>query len=101
MAKVSAIKKNEKRKELAKKYSGARARLKATANDTSLDPEVRVQAMIKLSELPRNSSEVRYRNRCAVTGRPRAYHGYFGLCRVQLRELASFGRLPGVKKSSW
>jgi small subunit ribosomal protein S14 len=57
--------------------------------------------MIKLSELPRNSSKVRYRNRCEITGRPRAYHGYFGISRIMLRKLASQGRIPGLKKSSW
>ncbi len=101
MAKVSAIDKNKKRKEKIERYSGKRAELKKEAEDTSLSPEVRVIAMIKLSELPRNSSKVRYRNRCAITGRPRGYHGFFGISRIMLKELASWGKIPGLKKSSW
>ena len=101
MAKVSAIDKNKKRKEKIDRLASKREKLNQTMNDINLAPEVRVDAMIKLSEMPRNSAKVRYRNRCALTGRPRAYHGYFGISRVMLRELVSWGKIPGLKKSSW
>ena len=101
MAKVSAIDKNKKRKAKIDRFASKRAKLKQTMNDVNLAPEVTVEAMIKLSEMPRNSAKVRYRNRCALTGRPRAYHGYFGISRVMLRELVSWGKIPGLKKSSW
>lgn len=101
MAKVSAIDKNKKRKAKIEQYASKRAELKKTSEDVSLPAEERVKAMIKLSELPRNSSKVRYRNRCALTGRPRAYHRRLGICRVMIRELASWGKIPGLKKSSW
>ena len=101
MAKVSSIKKNENRNALIDKYSKKRAELKKTMKDSSLDPKEKAKFMFKLSELPRNSSKVRYRNRCAVSGRPHAYYRQFGVCRVMLRTLAATGRLPGVKKSSW
>lgn len=101
MAKVSAINKNKKRKESIDRLASKRNKLKQVMNDVNLTPEVRVEAMIKLSEMPRNSAKVRYRNRCALTGRPRAYHGYFGISRVMLRELVSWGKIPGLKKSSW
>ncbi|MDR2760292.1 MAG: 30S ribosomal protein S14 [Rickettsiales bacterium] len=101
MAKVSAIVKNEKRKEKIKKFSGKRAALKGAAEDKTQPVQVRVRAMIQLSELPRNSSGVRYRNRCALTGRPRGYYRQFGLSRIMLRELGGWGKIPGLKKSSW
>lgn len=101
MAKVSAIDKNKKRKENIEKFSSRRAKLKRISNDIGLSSEVRITAMIKLSELPRNSSRVRYRNRCVLTGRPKGYHGHFGISRIMLKKLASEGRIPGLKKSSW
>jgi small subunit ribosomal protein S14 len=101
MAKKSAIDKNKKRKEKIDDFSSRRAKLKATTNDTNLAPDVRVRAMVLLSELPRNSSRVRYRNRCALTGRPRAYYRFLGISRIMLKELASWGKIPGLKKSSW
>lgn len=101
MAKVSAIKKNEKRKQLIKQKAPKRASLKKEANDINADPAKRFSAMVKLSEMSRNSSSVRYRNRCALSGRPRAFHGYFGLCRVMLRDMIAWGKIPGAKKSSW
>ena len=101
MAKVSKIKRNEQRKELIDRYANKRAKLTKIAKDRSLDSKERAEAVLKLSKLPRNSSKVRYRNRCALTGRPRAYHGFFGICRNELRRLASLGLIPGVKKSSW
>jgi small subunit ribosomal protein S14 len=101
MAKVSAVVKNNKRKENIEKYSAKRMKLKDVAENQSLSAEDRLNAMIKLSELPRNSSKVRYKNRCALTGRPRSYYRKFGISRIMLREMASWGLIPGVKKSSW
>lgn len=101
MAKVSAIVKNNKREEKIKKFSNKRSNLKAASENISLSPEERLIAMIKLSELPRNSSSVRYKNRCSLTGRPRSYYRKFGISRIMLRQLASWGLIPGLKKSSW
>ncbi|MGK2285122.1 30S ribosomal protein S14 [Pedomonas sp. V897] len=101
MAKLSSINKNERRKRLAKKYAGKFARLKAIANDQNLSDEERFLARLKLAELPRNANPTRIRNRCEVTGRPRAYYRKFRMSRVSLRELANQGLIPGVVKSSW
>ena len=101
MAKVSSINKNEKRKKLVKKYAGRYARLKAIANDESKDDTERLMARLKLAEIPRNGNPTRVRNRCELTGRPRAYYRKFRLCRIQLRDLANKGLIPGVTKSSW
>jgi small subunit ribosomal protein S14 len=101
MAKLSSINKNEKRKKLAKRYAGRYARLKAIANDKSLDESERLIARLKLAEVPRNGNPTRIRNRCELTGRPRAYYRKFRLCRIQLRDLANKGLIPGVVKSSW
>ena len=101
MAKLSSINKNERRKKLAKKYAGQIARLKAIANDESRDETERLIARLKLAEIPRNGNPTRVRNRCATTGRPRGYYRKFGLCRVELRDLANKGMIPGVTKSSW
>ena len=101
MAKLSSINKNEKRKKLVKAYAGKYARLKAVANDESNDESERLMARLKMSEIPRNANPTRVRNRCEVTGRPRAYYRKFRLCRIQLRDLANKGLIPGVTKSSW
>jgi small subunit ribosomal protein S14 len=101
MAKLSSINKNEKRKALVKKYAGRYARLKAIADDTSKDDGERLMARLKLAEIPRNGNPTRIRNRCELTGRPRAYYRKFRLCRIQLRDLANKGLIPGVTKSSW
>ena len=101
MAKLSSINKNEKRKKLVKKYAGRYARLKAIADDESQDDTDRLMARLKLAEIPRNGNPTRQRNRCELTGRPRAYYRKFRLCRVQLRDLANKGLIPGVTKSSW
>ena len=101
MAKLSSINKNEKRKALAKKYAGRYARLKAQAKDQSLDETERLIARLKMAEVPRNGNPTRIRNRCELTGRPRAYYRKFRLCRIQLRDLANKGLIPGVVKSSW
>ena len=101
MAKLSSINKNEKRKQLVKKYAGKYAKLKAIANDESLDETERLIARLKMAEIPRNGNPTRIRNRCEITGRPRAYYRKFRLARVMLRDLANKGLIPGVTKSSW
>ena len=101
MAKLSSINKNERRKKLAKKYAGRYAKLKAMAKDQSLDDSERLIARLKMAEIPRNGNPNRVRNRCETTGRPRAYYRKFRLCRIELRDLANKGMIPGVTKSSW
>ncbi len=101
MAKLSSINKNERRKKLVKKYAAKYAQLKAVADDKSLDDTERLMARLKLAEIPRNGNPTRVRNRCATTGRPRGYYRKFGLCRIELRNLANHGMIPGVTKSSW
>jgi small subunit ribosomal protein S14 len=101
MAKKSSIEKNKRRERLVKQYATRRARLKAIANDDSLPMEERFTARLQLAELPRNSSPVRVRNRCELTGRPRAVYRKFKLSRIALRELASTGQIPGMVKASW
>ncbi|HRJ59612.1 MAG TPA: 30S ribosomal protein S14 [Azospirillaceae bacterium] len=101
MAKISSVQKNKNRTKLVQKFANKRAKLKAIAKDRSLSPEEQFEARLKLAALPRNSSKTRIRNRCELTGRPRAYYRKFKLCRVMLRELASAGQIPGMVKSSW
>lgn len=101
MAKVSAVQRNLKRRRLVKTYANKRAALKAIIRNKEKSPEERFEAMLKLAELPRNSAKIRVRNRCALTGRPRANHRKFNVSRNMLRKLASHGELPGVTKSSW
>jgi small subunit ribosomal protein S14 len=101
MAKKSSIEKNKRRGRMAKQFAAKRARLKAVANDKSLPIEERFAARLKLAELPRNSAPTRIRNRCEMTGRPRAVYRKFKLSRIALRELASTGQIPGMVKSSW
>jgi small subunit ribosomal protein S14 len=101
MAKLSSINKNERRKKLVKKYANQYAKLKAIADNESLDDSERLIARLKMAEIPRNANPTRVRNRCATTGRPRGYYRKFGLCRVELRDLANKGMIPGVTKSSW
>lgn len=101
MAKLSSVNKNERRKKLVKKYAGRYAKLKAMANDTSLDETERLIARLKMAEVPRNGNPTRIRNRCELTGRPRGYYRKFRLARVMLRDLANKGLIPGVTKSSW
>lgn len=101
MAKLSAINKNLKRKKMINQYNKKRTKLLSVVRSKDLSFEEKVQAMITLSELPRNSSPSRYRNRCMVSGRPRGYHGDFAMSRIALRELGSSGVIPGLVKSSW
>ena len=101
MAKKSAVEKNEHRRQLVARYAARRAALKAVVRDRGREPEERFEATLALAKLPRNSSRTRVRNRCTLTGRPRAYYRKFGLSRIALRDLASAGQIPGVVKSSW
>ena len=101
MAKTSAVEKNRKRTRMAKKFASRRARLKAIAQDKSLPAEECFAARLKLAELPRNSSPVRIRNRCELSGWPRGYYRKFKISRIALRDLASQGQIPGMTKSSW
>ena len=101
MAKKSAVERNLKRQRLADKYAAKRAALKAIARDTSKPVEERFSAQLKLADLPRNSAPTRVRNRCQVTGRPRAYYRKLKMSRIALRQLASHGLIPGMVKSSW
>ena len=101
MAKKSSIEKNNRRKRLAKKYSGRRQRLKAIAMDKTKPMEERFAATLKLAEMPRNSSTTRIRNRCELTGRPRSNYRKNKLSRIALRDLGSKGMIPGLVKSSW
>ncbi len=101
MAKKSAIEKNNKRKAMAERYAAKRAQLKAAAMDENLSLEERFKARMKLAQLPRNSASNRVRNRCEVTGRPRAFYRKLKMSRIALRELGSRGQIPGLVKSSW
>jgi small subunit ribosomal protein S14 len=101
MAKTSAVEKNKSRTKLVKQFASKRAKLKALTSNKSLPIEERFKAQMQLAELPRNSAKVRLRNRCEVTGRPRAYYRKLKMSRIALRELGSLGLIPGIVKSSW
>jgi small subunit ribosomal protein S14 len=101
MAKKSSVLKDKKKRRLVAQYANKRAALKAVANDKTLSVEERFKASLKLAELPRNSSKIRVRNRCEVSGRPRAYYRKLKMSRIALRELGSKGLIPGLVKSSW
>ena len=101
MAKLSSINKNERRKKLVAQYAGRYSKLKAQANDESLDDSERLIARLKMAELPRNANPTRVRNRCQLTGRSRAVYRKFGLSRIMIRELGNKGLIPGLTKSSW
>ena len=101
MAKLSSVNKNERRKKLVAKTAAKLAKLKAKANDQSVDETERLIARLKLAELPRNGNPTRIRNRCELTGRSRGYYRKFRLSRIMLRELGNKGLIPGLTKSSW
>ena len=101
MAKLSSVQKNLFRQKLIKKYKSKRDNLKAKIKNKKISLEERISLQNKLNELPRNSSYIRHRNRCELTGRPRGVYRKFGLSRIKIRELSMTGDLPGVVKSSW
>tara|TARA_Y100001970_G_C14023624_1_gene744839 strand:- start:670 stop:975 length:306 start_codon:yes stop_codon:yes gene_type:complete len=101
MAKKSSIQKNLKRIRLAKKYAKKRAELKKVINNKKLELSERFAAQLKLDKLPKNSSKVRIRNRCGISGRPHGYYRKLKISRIALRDMASAGKIPGIIKSSW
>lgn len=101
MAKKCSVERDLKRRKLVKSLAGKRAALKKTIHSKDTSMEERFAAVLKLAELSRDSSKTRVRNRCALTGRPRAHHRKFRLSRIAVRDLASRGELPGVTKASW
>ncbi|MER8428268.1 30S ribosomal protein S14 [Mesorhizobium sp. M0199] len=101
MAKTSSVEKNNRRRKLADQFAAKRMVLKAIIMDQSKPMEERFRAQLKLSALPRNSAKTRIRNRCEVTGRPRAYYRKLKVSRIALRDLGNNGQIPGLVKSSW
>jgi small subunit ribosomal protein S14 len=101
MAKLSSINKNNNRAKLIKRHAAKRASLKAIIMNKELAFEERLQAQIALAAMPRNGSKTRHRNRCELTGRARGTYRKFKLSRIKLRELGSFGKIPGLTKASW
>ena len=101
MAKTSAVEKNKRRRNMVSQQAAKRAVLKATIMNQSLSIEERFKATLKLASLPRDGSKTRVRNRCEVSGRPRAYYRKLRMSRIALRDLGSQGLIPGMIKSSW
>ncbi len=101
MAKECMKAREVKRAKLVEKFAEKRAALKVKIKEASAKGELDYESIAALAKLPRNSNPVRMHNRCAITGRPKGYMRYFGLSRIQFREMASNGLLPGVKKASW
>lgn len=101
MAKQSKINHNNKRKVITARYAERRAVLKELIRNPATDDMDRIEAVAKLDQLPRNSAKVRIRNRCNMTGRPRAYYRKFGLSRIAIRDLGLSGQIAGLKKASW
>ena len=101
MAKVSMINREKRRTKLVAKYAARRAELKAIISNRDVSFDERQDAMFRLQKLPRDSSPVRQRNRCAISGRPRGFYRKFGLGRNKLREAAMRGDVPGLRKASW
>ena len=101
MAKKSAIEKNKRRMRKVTAMGARRATLRAAARDKSASIEERFNASLKLAQEPRDSARIRHRNRCEITGRPRGYYRKLKMSRIALRDMASFGQIPGIVKSSW
>ena len=101
MAKVSAVEKNKRRRKTVARDAEKRAALKAIIKNQELPIEERFRASLKLAAMPRDGSKTRIRNRCEVSGRPRAYYRKLGMSRIALRDLGNTGKVPGVVKSSW
>ena len=101
MAKLCMTEREIKSRKIVEKYKVKRKALNEIINNSSATNEERMEARLKLQNLPRNSSPVRLRNRCALTGRPRGVYSKFGIARGKLRDLMMFGEVPGVTKASW
>jgi small subunit ribosomal protein S14 len=101
MAKTSSVEKNNRRRKLVDQYAAKRKALKAIIMDQSKPMEERFRAQLRLAAMPRNSAKIRIRNRCEVTGRPRAYYRKLKVSRIALRDLGNNGQIPGLVKSSW
>jgi len=101
MAKESMKAREAKRAKLVAKYAEKRTALKAIISDVNVTDEERFDAVLKLQQLPRDSSPARQQNRCRITGRPHGFLRKFGLSRIKLREAAMRGEVPGLKKASW
>ena len=101
MAKTSSVEKNNRRRKLVDQYAAKRKALKDIVMDQSKPMDERFRAQLKLAALPRNSAKIRIRNRCAVTGRPRAFYRKLKVSRIALRDLGNTGQIPGLVKSSW
>ena len=101
MAKTSSVEKNNRRRKLVDQLAAKRRALKAIIMDQSKPMEERFRAQLKLAAMPRNSAKIRIRNRCEVTGRPRAYYRKLKVSRIALRDLGNNGQIPGLVKSSW
>ncbi|MBW2273483.1 MAG: 30S ribosomal protein S14 [Deltaproteobacteria bacterium] len=101
MAKKSQVNRDQKRKALIEKYAERRAELRKRLNDAEVSIEEKMEIQVQFAKLPRNSCPTRLNNRCAISGRSKAYYRKFGVSRIALRELALRGQLPGVRKSSW
>ena len=101
MAKTSAVEKNKRRRETVARDAEKRAALKAIIKDQKLPIEERFRATLTLADMPRDGSKTRIRNRCEVSGRPRAYYRKLGMSRIALRDLGNTGKVPGIVKSSW
>jgi small subunit ribosomal protein S14 len=101
MAKTSTIERERRRAKLVAKYAAKRAELKAIISNPGTSDEARMEAVAKLQSLPRDSSPVRMRNRCSITGRPHGFYRKFGLGRNKLREATMNGEIPGLRKASW
>lgn len=101
MAKISAIDKNKKRIDMVALHKDKRMALKAIIKDKKVSQEDRFKAVLKLASLPKNGSQIRVRNRCEITGRPRGNYRKFSMSRIAFRDLASSGQLPGITKASW
>ena len=101
MAKTSMIARERRREKTVKRFAKKRAELKELIRNPATPDEERILAQNKLQKLPRDANPIRIRNRCNLTGRPRGYYRKFGLSRISLRELATQGKVPGLKKASW
>ena len=101
MAKKSQIMKNLKRQRFVDRYAKKRSELLSIIKDSKTSIDVKRQAYLEIEKIPRDANPIRIRNRCNLTGRPRGFYRKFGLSRISLRELASQGKIPGLKKASW